>query len=178
MLFVPSSVGVLSILSEHPGLTADCTVKWIFNTVHIGEHFSSLQISTPCMLPIEQPRPSSRRSSETQIMYLNHHLGCHVPPSSLHVSVPAHDGPVVRLTMIVLNQFLPLALSQFTTGHLLQKVNRVTNQPEICTSRSHAETDQAPVRNVDCYGGLQARGYVYVCTCVCVCVCVCVCLGD
>ena len=67
---------VHSILSVQPG--ADSTVRWIFRQF-TREHFSSLQIAPPYMLPIGEPRPPSRRSSGTQIMYLNHHVGCHGP---------------------------------------------------------------------------------------------------
>ena len=54
--------------------------------------------------------------------------------------------------MIVLNQFLPLALSWLTIGCLFEMVNKQTNKQSVSTSRS-LRSNQAPLRNIDCHGG-------------------------
>ena len=78
VLFVPSSVGFFQYF-QYSRVRRQTPLLAGFSTQFTCKHLSSLQISPPCMLPTEEPRPSSRRSSETQMMYLNHPLGCHVP---------------------------------------------------------------------------------------------------
>ena len=54
------------------------------------------------------------------------------------------------VTMIVLHQFLPLALSQHATGRLLKMVSKPAR------NLRGPRANQAPVKHVDCYGGSQA----------------------
>ena len=66
------------------------------------------------------------------------------------------------IKLIVLNQFLPLALSWLTTGHLLRTANKparnmpVPENPEYASTR---RSNQASVKNVNCDGRSQTRGY-------------------
>jgi len=56
--------------------------------------------------------------------------------------------------VIVLNQLLPLALSQLTVGCLLKKIN----QPGISKYHQMLRSNQAAVRSVDYSGGYQVQG--------------------
>ena len=66
------------------------------------------------------------------------------------------------IKLIVLNQFLPLALSWSTTGHLLRMANKPARNMPVPENLEYAGTrrsNQASVKNVNCDGRSQTRGY-------------------